>query len=131
MYADIARENGITQAMGFVLISIEKEGSTPSEISKNIGIKPISLTRVLNDLEKRKLVTRNVDSSDGRKVILKLTRKGVEARKEISKIITAFSDLLCQKLSYEELLTLQKIIFTIESVTANFSEKIRNPNIHS
>ncbi len=31
MYADIARKNGITQAMGFVLISIEKQGSSPSE----------------------------------------------------------------------------------------------------
>ena len=46
MYAEIARKNGITQAMGFVLISIDKQGSSPSEIAKNVGIKTISLTRV-------------------------------------------------------------------------------------
>ena len=87
MYSEIARQNGISQAMGFALISIEKQGSTPSEISKNIGIKSISLTRVLNDLEKRNLITRNADKKDARKIVLKLTDEGVIARKIISKYI--------------------------------------------
>lgn len=126
MYSEIARQNGISQAMGFALISIEKQGSTPSEISKNIGIKSISLTRVLNDLEKRNLITRNADKKDGRKVVLKLTDEGVIARKIISKIIADFNDLLNQRLSNEEKIALQKIIFKIESVTETFIEKNNN-----
>ena len=128
MYADIARKNGISQAMGFVLISIEKHGSTPSEISNNIGVKSISLTRVLNDLEKRSLITRNVDINDSRKIILKLTNEGVIAREIISKIINDFNDLLNERLSNEERIVLQKIVFTIESETETFTEKINNEN---
>lgn len=126
MYSEIARQNGISQAMGFALISIEKQGSTLSEISKNIGIKSISLTRVLNDLEKRNLITRNADKKDGRKVVLKLTDEGVIARKIISKIIADFNDLLNQRLSNEEKIALQKIIFKIESVTETFIDKNNN-----
>ena len=128
MYAEIARKNGITQAMGFVLISIDKQGSSPSEIAKNVGIKTISLTRVFNDLEKDLLITRNIDTNDGRKVILKLTKKGIEARKMVSEIITKFNELLCQNITEEELLTLKKIIFKIESITEQFSANIGKQN---
>lgn len=105
--------------MGFALISIEKQGSSPSEIAKNVGIKAISLTRVFNDLEKRNLITRNIDTNDGRKVILKLTSEGIEARKIISQIINRFNDVLYENITEEELLTLKKIIFKIESATEN------------
>jgi DNA-binding MarR family transcriptional regulator len=128
MYAEMARQNGITQAMGFVLISIDKQGSTPSEISKKIGVKSISLTRVLNDLERRSLITRNADIKDARKVILKLTDEGVIARKVISKIINDFNDLLNQRLSNEEKKALEKITFIIESLTESLSEKTINQN---
>ena len=128
MYADIARKKGITQAMGFVLISINKQGSSPSEIAKNIGIKTISLTRILNDLENRKLITKNIDKNDGRKVILKLTIEGIEARKIISEIITEFNNLLCQNITEAELLELKKIIFKIESVTKQFAANIEKQN---
>lgn len=131
MYAEIARKNGISQAMGFALISIEKQGSTPSKISKNIGIKSISLTRVLNELENRNLITRNTDKQDARKVILKLTEEGVMARKIISKIILDFNDLLNQKLSNEEKITLQKIIFKIESAAESFVENNINNNANA
>jgi DNA-binding MarR family transcriptional regulator len=128
MYAEIARKNGITQAMGFVLISIDKQGSSPSEISKNIGIKTISLTRVFNELEKNLLITRNIDADDGRKVILKLTKEGIEARKIVAEIITKFNELLSQNITEEELLTLKKIIFKIESITEQFSSNIGKQN---
>lgn len=131
MYADIARKNGITQAMGFVLISIEKQGSSPSEIAKNVGIKTISLTRIFNDLEKRKLITRNIDTNDGRKVILKLTREGIEARKIISGIITEFNNLLCKNITDAELMTLNKIIFKIESITEQFVANIEKQNANA
>lgn len=128
MYAEIARKNGITQAMGFVLISIDKQGSSPSEIAKNVGIKTISLTRVFNDLEKDLLITRNIDTNDGRKVIVKLTKKGIEARKMVAEIITKFNELLRQNITEEELLTLKKIIFKIESITEQFSANIGKQN---
>lgn len=126
MYSEIARKNGISQAMGFALISIEKQGSTPSEISKNIGIKSISLTRVINDLERKNLITRNKDKKDGRKIILKLTEEGVIARKIISKIIIDFNDLLNQSLSNEEKVALENIIFKIESMAENFVENMNH-----
>jgi DNA-binding MarR family transcriptional regulator len=128
MYAEIARSNGISQAMGFVLISIEKQGSTPSEISQKVGVKAISLTRVFNELLKRKLITRNIDIKDGRKAILELTDDGIEARKIISKIINDFNDLLSQKISADELLVLQKIVLTVESLTSEYADISREQN---
>lgn len=121
MYSMIARKNGISQAMGFVLISISKDGSTATEIAKSLGVRSISLTRVLQDLNERDFITRSVDKKDKRKVIYKLTNDGVEARKIVAKVITEFNNLLLKKLSSKEIKTLHKIVLTIENTTNQFS----------
>jgi DNA-binding MarR family transcriptional regulator len=125
MYSEIARKEGVSQAMGFVLISISKYGSSPSEIAKKVGVKSISLTRTFNALEERKLITRNEDVNDGRKVILKLTEEGIEARKIIKEVINDFNDLILQKLSENEISILQKITFTIESLTTQYIDSAK------
>ena len=46
----------------------------------------------------------------------------------VSEIITKFNELLCQNITEEELLTLKKIIFKIESITEQFSANIGKQN---
>ena len=125
MYSEIARKEGISQAMGFVLISIKKEGSTPTELANKIGVKSISLTRTFNVLVERKLMTRNIDANDGRKVILKLTKEGIIAREVTKNIINNFNNLILKTLSEDEIKILKKVTYTIDDLTTKYVESLR------
>src|SRR3546814_6866811 len=63
-YNQIASQFGITQATGYVLINIHKEGTPVSQIANLLGVKTTSLSRILNNLEGLGLIYRETNSAD-------------------------------------------------------------------
>lgn len=55
------------------------EGRTVSQIGAAVGIRPTTLTGVLDRLEKRGHITRGARAGDRRAVLIELTRAGQEA----------------------------------------------------
>jgi DNA-binding MarR family transcriptional regulator len=50
--------------------------TTATELAAYLGLQPQSLTRLIADLERRRLITRRADNADRRKILLKLTDAG-------------------------------------------------------
>ena len=59
MYNEEAAKYGASMAIGFALLSIDKEGGTPSTtLGPKMGMEATSLTRTLKSLEEKGLIIR-------------------------------------------------------------------------
>ncbi|RPH31600.1 MAG: MarR family transcriptional regulator [Bacteroidales bacterium] len=63
--------------------AINKDGIMPSEIVALLNIDKSYLSRIITSLEKRKVITKNKSSSDGRSIRLSITEYG---KKEFEKL---------------------------------------------
>jgi DNA-binding MarR family transcriptional regulator len=57
-----------------------------SELSKELDLSPPTITKLLNDLEKKKYIERNIDLNNRRNIQICLTEKSVSIIEEINKI---------------------------------------------
>ncbi|MFC3199120.1 MarR family winged helix-turn-helix transcriptional regulator [Parapedobacter deserti] len=101
-YNQIAAQFGITQATGYVLINIHKEGTPVSQIANLLGVKTTSLSRILNNLEALGLIYREANSADKRSVKVFLTELGKEKREQAKDVVRKFNTYLDEHLSDEE-----------------------------
>lgn len=101
-YNQIASQFGITQATGYVLINIHKEGTPVSQIANLLGVKTTSLSRILNNLERLGLIYRETNSADKRSVKVFVTELGNEKREQAKDVVRKFNAYLDQHLSDEE-----------------------------
>lgn len=112
-YNQIASGFGITQAIGYVLINIEKEGTAVSKLAGLLGVKATSLSRMLNNMEELGLIYRETSEGDKRSVKVFLTDLGREKRQLAKGVVISFNEYLNENLSVQEknnlLLTLQKL----------------------
>ena len=91
-------------AVGFALLSIDKEEGTPSSyISNRMGMEPTSLTRTLKTLEDRGLIYREKNPDDGRGVLIYLTDLGKQMREQSKITVLKFNEVVKQNVSEEKL----------------------------
>ncbi|MDB2315330.1 MarR family transcriptional regulator, partial [Flavobacteriaceae bacterium] len=88
-----------TMAMGFALLNIEAEGTPSTALGPKLGMEPTSLSRLLNSMEEKKLIQRLANPSDGRSVLIFLTRYGKEKRDDSRSVVLNFNQILEEKLS--------------------------------
>ncbi len=112
-YNQIASGFGITQAIGYVLINIGKEGTAVSQLAGLLGVKATSLSRMLNNMEESGLIYRETSTGDKRSVKVFLTELGYEKRHMAKGVVIAFNEYLGKNLSTIEknnlVATLQKL----------------------
>ncbi len=112
-YNQIASGFGITQAIGYVLINIDKEGTAVSQLAALLGVKATSLSRMLNNMEDLGLIYRETATGDKRSVKVYLTDFGVEKRHLAKNVVISFNDYLNKNLTASEknnlISTLQKL----------------------
>lgn len=112
-YNQIASGFGITQAIGYVLINIEKEGTAVSKLAGLLGVKATSLSRMLNNMEEMGLIYRETSIGDKRSVKVYLTDLGREKRQLAKGVVISFNEYLNEHLSVQEknnlISTLQKL----------------------
>jgi len=77
------------------IIGIEGE-IMPSTIGKYTGMDKSSLTRMVDDLEKKGIVFRKTDPEDRRKVLVSLTEKGLNCYNDLNKITAEMADEILQ-----------------------------------
>ena len=78
-------------------INKHKGNVIPSDISNEIGISTARVAATLNSLENKKMVTRTIDSSDRRRILVAMTPAG---KKEIEKHIKRITDITINMLCY-------------------------------
>lgn len=122
-YNKIAYGFGITQAIGYVLINIEAEGTAVSALAALLGVKATSLSRMLNNMEDLGLIYREASSGDKRSVKVFLTPFGIEKRKLASNVVIKFNEYLNDKLSTKEKEQLISILDKVNQLTLAYSPK--------
>ena len=112
-YNQIASGFGITQAIGYVLINIEKEGTPVSKLAGLLGVKATSMSRILTNMEVLGLIYRETSAGDKRSVKVYLTELGREKRQLAKNVVISFNDYLTENLTVSErnnlATTLQKL----------------------
>ncbi len=104
MYNDEASKYGATMATGFTLLSIDKEGGTPSTaLGPKMGMEATSLTRTLKNMEKKGLIYKKPNPIDGRGVLIYLTEFGKEKRELSKKTVLIFNEAIRQNVPADKL----------------------------
>jgi DNA-binding MarR family transcriptional regulator len=104
MYNEEASKFDGSMAIGFALLSIDKENGTPSTyISNRMGMEATSLTRTLKTLEEKGLIIRKKNPDDGRGVLIYLTDLGKQMREQSRNTVLKFNEVVKQNISEEKL----------------------------
>ncbi len=121
MYNEEASKFDGSMAIGFALLSIDKEDGTPSSfISNRMGMEATSLTRTLKTLEEKGLIIRKKNPDDGRGVLIYLTDLGKEKRELSKTTVLKFNEIIKQNISNEKL---QHFIEVAETINDLITEK--------
>jgi DNA-binding MarR family transcriptional regulator len=121
MYNDEASNYGATMATGFTLLSIDKEGGTPSTtLGPKMGMEATSLTRTLKSMEEKGLIYRKPNPDDGRGILIYLTEFGKEKRELSRNTVLKFNEVVKQNVSAEKL---QDFMEVSEIINELISEK--------
>ena len=102
MYNREASKFDSTMATGFALLNIDAEGTPSSALGPKLGMESTSLSRLLNNMEKKKLITRKPNPSDGRGVLIFLTQFGKEKRDYSRSVVLNFNNHVESKLSNQQ-----------------------------
>ncbi len=104
MYNEEASKFDGSMAIGFALLSIDREEGTPSSsISSRMGMEATSLTRTLRSLEEKGLITREKNPDDGRGVLIYLTDLGKEKRELSKTTVLKFNETIKNNITPEKL----------------------------
>jgi MarR family transcriptional regulator, organic hydroperoxide resistance regulator len=117
MYNEEASKFDGSMAIGFALLSIDKEDGTPSTyISNRMGMEATSLTRTLKTLEEKGLIIRKKNPDDGRGVLIYLTDFGKQMRAQSKETVLKFNETIRKNISEEKLQNFMEVADTINDL---------------
>ncbi|MBC7525629.1 MAG: MarR family transcriptional regulator [Flavobacterium sp.] len=119
LYNEEASKFEGSMAIGFALLSIDKEIGTPSSaISNRMGMEATSLTRTLKALEEKGLIYKKRNPQDGRGVLIYLTEFGKQMREQSKQTVLQFNEIIHKNISSEKLQTFMEVADTINDLIA-------------
>lgn len=124
-YNVIASQHGFTQAAGYILINIHRDGTPVSQIANSTGVKTTSLSRVLNNLEGLGFIYRETSDTDKRSVKVYLTELGREKRMIAKDVVREFNDFLNNSFSEKERALMTKMLVKISELATNYSPVVQ------
>lgn len=111
---------GLTSRQALILLSCDLgEAGTAAEMAALYGLEVSSITRLVDRLEKKRLIERTRSRVDRRKSMLSLTSSGKAALKEAVKIATPKAVAMWKGVSEKERRTLATVV---EKVLKNLNE---------
>ncbi len=117
MYNEEAAKYGASMATGFALLSIDREGGTPSTaLGPKMGMEATSLTRTLKSMEEKGLITRKKNPEDGRGVLIYLTDFGKEKRELSRTTVLRFNETIRAAIDEEKLKHFVEVSETINEL---------------
>ena len=119
MYNEEASKFEGSMAIGFALLSIDKENGTPSTyISNRMGMEATSFSRTLKTLEEKGLIIRKKNPDDGRGVLIYLTEFGKKMRAQSKETVIKFNETIRKNISEEKLQNFMEVADTINDLIA-------------
>lgn len=93
---------GVDQAEAHVLSALAGGPMTVAALVEAVGVKRSTLTNILDRLERRGLVTREINPHDRRSFVVRPTRGGARAAKKVAAAFAAVDTKLAQKTTAQE-----------------------------
>lgn len=124
MYNQKAAEHEMTMSIGFILMSIDKEGTPSTQLGPKMGMEPTSLSRTLKTMEDRGLIRREDGIVDKRKVLIFLTEDGVQNRKMVKNFIFGFNERIINKISKSKMKAFFEVIEKVDQLIEEEIKKI-------
>lgn len=113
-FSEEVRSLGITLPMWRALAALtDRDGQTVGELSSRTSIEISTLSRVLDGLQRRKLVERKRAEDDGRVVTLRLTASGRTMVRRVIPIAERYERVAIVGLSPRDIATLKRLLRTL------------------
>jgi MarR family transcriptional regulator, organic hydroperoxide resistance regulator len=93
---------GVDQAEAHVLSALAGGPMTVAALVETVGVKRSTLTNILDRLERRGLVTREINPHDRRSFVVRPTRGGARAAKKVAAAFAAVDTRLAQTTTAQE-----------------------------
>ena len=117
MYNNEASKYDVTFSIGFTLISIDPENGSPStSIGPIMGLESNSISRILNSMENKNLITRRPNPNDGRGIIISLTKLGHKKREIVIQKIRHFKNLLRSRIDQSDLEAFHRVSLQMNEI---------------
>ena len=126
MYNQRAAEHDLTMSIGFILMSVDKEGTPSTQLGPRMGMEPTSLSRTIKTMEERGLIRREEDLVDKRKVLIFLTPDGVEMRRMVRNFVVGFNERIYAKIPKSKLQAFFEVAAQVDEL---IEEELKNNKI--
>jgi DNA-binding MarR family transcriptional regulator len=126
MYNQRAAEHDLTMSIGFILMSVDKEGTPSTQLGPRMGMEPTSLSRTIKTMEERGLIRREEDLIDKRKVLIFLTSDGVEMRRMVRNFVVGFNERIYAKIPKSKLQAFFEVAAQVDEL---IEEELKNNKI--
>jgi|TARA_B110000046_G_C12881749_1_gene350427 DNA-binding MarR family transcriptional regulator len=124
MYNQKANDYGVSISVGFILLNVDQEGTPSTQLGPKMGMEPTSLSRTLKTMEEKGLIYREVDTEDKRKVLVFLTKDGLEKRRIARQVVLNFNDRIVSSIPKGKLKTFyevaERLDMSIDRELSNF-----------
>jgi DNA-binding MarR family transcriptional regulator len=118
MYTERAKLYDATMTQAFTLLSIDPKLGTPSTaLGPIMGIEATSLSRTLKQMEEKNYIKRKPHPTDGRSVIITLTKEGLKKRDISKSEVLNFNENIVQSVSKIQLKNFYEVIDVIQRHT--------------
>ena len=124
MYSQIAAEKGSAFSVGLVLLSIDKEGTPSTQLGPRMGMEPTSLSRQLKMMQEMGMIERETSTEDKRVVIVKLTSRGVQARRISRDTILAYNSHIYSSIHVADISIMLRTIQKISELTDDYIQDL-------
>ena len=126
MYNREASKFDSTMATGFALLNIDAKGTTSTALGNRLGMESTSLSRLLNNMEKKNLILRKQNPSDGRSVLIFLTEFGKNKRDYSRSVVLNFNNHIERKLNKQQVKNFLEVAECIMKECKEFENFIIN-----
>ena len=120
MYNEEAEKFGGSMTVGFVLLSLNPKEPIPStSLGPKMGMESTSLSRTLKFMEEESLIERLPNPDDGRGILIKLTKRGIDYRNYAKDQVMKFNKTIIGDLGEEAINNFLHVINQINKLIKN------------
>ena len=120
MYNEEAEKFGGSMTIGFALLSLNPKEPIPStSLGPKMGMESTSLSRTLKFMEEESLIERLPNPDDGRGILIKLTKRGIDYRNYAKDQVMKFNKTIIGDLGEEAINNILHVINQINKLIKN------------
>jgi DNA-binding MarR family transcriptional regulator len=120
MYNEEAEKFGGSMTVGFALLSLNPKEPIPStSLGPKMGMESTSLSRTLKFMEEESLIERLPNPDDGRGILIKLTKRGIDYRNYAKDQVMKFNKTIMGDLGEEAINNFLHVINQINKLIKN------------